>query len=330
MKGVREAAVESIIAERRANGRFKDIYDFVERVNYTLVNRKCLENLAYAGAFDSISDFPRSKFFGVDTRDANGASFIELLIRYGQRYQTERNNAQQSLFGGDGHVDIQRPLTPSCADWSQLEKLSKEREMVGLYLSAHPLDDYKIIIDHMSKTQLSELEHLDALKGQEFAVAGMVVGVQNLMTKTGKPWGRFKLEDYNGSHEFALFGKDYENFRKYLFPDYFLLIRGKVQPRPYNDKELEFKILSMMQLSEVQDTIHELSVQLPVEAVTESFIRDFSQLVRGSKGNTELRMHVYDSDSRVSVRLFSKSHKVALSRDLVGYLDENEIKYSIA
>ena len=330
VKGVGEAAVESIIAERRANGRFKDIYDLVERVNYSLVNRKCLENLAYAGAFDSIADFARSKFFGVDTRDASGVSFIEQLIRYGQRYQTERNNAQQSLFGGDGHVDIQRPVTPSCTDWSQLEKLSKEREMVGLYLSAHPLDDYKVIIDHMSKTQLSELEHLDALKGQEIALAGMVVGVQNLMTKTGKPWGRFKMEDYNGSHEFALFGKDYENFRKYLYPDYFLFIRGKVQPRPYNDKELEFKILSMMQLSEMRDSIHEVSVQLPVETLTETLVREFSERVRASKGDTLLRVQVFDPEARVSLSLFSKSHKVTLSQDLVGFLDENEIKYSIA
>ena len=167
VKGVGAAAVESIIAERKANGPFKDIYDFVERVNYSLVNRKCLENLAYAGAFDSISDFARCKYFGVDLRDSSGITFIEQLMRYGQRFQTEQNNAQQSLFGGGEHVDIQRPVLPACADWSQLEKLTKEREMVGLYLSAHPLDDYKIIIDHMCKTQLSELENLDALKGQE-------------------------------------------------------------------------------------------------------------------------------------------------------------------
>ena len=192
------------------------------------------------------------------------------------------------------------------------------------------MDDYKVIIDHMSKTQLSELEHLDALKGQEIALAGMVVGVQNLMTKTGKPWGRFKMEDYNGSHEFALFGKDYENFRKYLYPDYFLFIRGKVQPRPYNDKELEFKILSMMQLSEMRDSIHEVSVQLPVETLTETLVREFSERVRASKGDTLLRVQVFDPEARVSLSLFSKSHKVTLSQDLVGFLDENEIKYSIA
>ena len=330
VKGVGAAAVESIIAERKANGPFKDIYDFVERVNYSLVNRKCLENLAYAGAFDSISDFARCKYFGVDLRDSSGITFIEQLMRYGQRFQTEQNNAQQSLFGGGEHVDIQRPVLPACADWSQLEKLTKEREMVGLYLSAHPLDDYKIIIDHMCKTQLSELENLDALKGQEIAVAGMVVGVQNLMTKTGKPWGKFKLEDYNGGHEFALFGKDYENFRKYLFPDYFLFVRGRVQAKPYNDKELEFKIISMVQLQEMRDTIKEMIVQLPIEEVTEAFIHDLTERVRESKGDTLLRLNVYDRGAQVSLRLFSKSHKVSLSQSLVGYLDDNSIHYSIA
>ena len=331
VKGVGAAAVESIIAERKANGPFKDIYDFVERVNYSLVNRKCLENLAYAGAFDSISDFARCKYFGVDSRDASGATFLEQLMRYGQRYQNEQNNAQQSLFGGGGHVDIQRPVIPACADWSQLEKLTKEREMVGLYLSAHPLDDYKIIIDHMCKTQLSELENLEALKGQEIAVAGMVVGVQNLMTKTGKPWGRFKLEDYNGAHEFALFGKDYENFRKYLFADYFLFIRGKVQPRPYNDKELEFKIVSMVQLQELRDTmIREMNILLPIEELTETLIRELSERVRRSKGNTLLRVNLVDRKAQVSLSLFSKSHKISLSPELVDYLDDNEIHYSIA
>ena len=331
VKGVGAAAVESIISERRAHGPYKDIYDFVERVNYSLVNRKCLENLAYAGAFDSIADFSRCKFFGVDARDANGVTFIEQLMKYGQRFQTERDNAQQSLFGGEGHVDIQRPLLPSCAEWSQLEKLTREREMVGLYLSSHPLDDYKVIIDHLCKTQLSELENLDALKGQEIAVAGMVVSVQNLMTKTGKPWGKFKLEDYNGSHEFALFGKDYENFRKYLFADYFLFIRGKVQPKPYNDQELEFKIISMVQLQEMRDTmIKEMYILLPIESLTETLIRELSARVRKSKGNTLLRVNLFDRDAKVSLSLFSKSHKVSLSSELVDYLDENQIQYSIA
>ncbi|WP_419484766.1 DNA polymerase III subunit alpha, partial [Alistipes communis] len=287
IKGVGEAAVESIIAERTKNGRFKDIYDFIERVDYSLVNRKCLENIAYAGGYDSISGFSRCKFFGVDQRDNNGVTYIEQLMRYGQRYQSEKNNAQQSLFGGDtGTTDITPPVIPACAEWSQLEKLNKEREVIGLYLSAHPLDDYKVIIRNMCKTQVGDLDHLDELKGKEIAVAGMVVAVQNLTTKTGKPWGKFKLEDYNGTHEFALFGKDYENFRKYLFSDYFLFIRGRVQPRPYNDQELEFRITSMMQLSELQEAVKEVHVQLAVEEITRDLIARMGRSVKEAKGNT--------------------------------------------
>ncbi len=330
IKGVGEAAVESIIAERTKNGRFKDIYDFIERVDYSLVNRKCLENIAYAGGYDSISGFSRCKFFGVDQRDNNGVTYIEQLMRYGQRYQSEKNNAQQSLFGGDtGTTDITPPVIPACAEWSQLEKLNKEREVIGLYLSAHPLDDYKVIIRNMCKTQVGDLDHLDELKGKEIAVAGMVVAVQNLTTKTGKPWGKFKLEDYNGTHEFALFGKDYENFRKYLFSDYFLFIRGRVQPRPYNDQELEFRITSMMQLSELQEAVKEVHVQLAVEEITRDLIARMGRSVKEAKGNTLLRLNVYDRQAQVLLNLFSKSYKVSLTQELVSFFEDNDIKYTV-
>ncbi|WP_418387533.1 DNA polymerase III subunit alpha [Alistipes communis] len=326
IKGVGEAAVESIIAERTKNGRFKDIYDFIERVDYSLVNRKCLENIAYAGGYDSISGFSRCKFFGVDQRDNNGVTYIEQLMRYGQRYQSEKNNAQQSLFGGDtGTTDITPPVIPACAEWSQLEKLNKEREVIGLYLSAHPLDDYKVIIRNMCKTQVGDLDHLDELKGKEIAVAGMVVAVQNLTTKTGKPWGKFKLEDYNGTHEFALFGKDYENFRKYLFSDYFLFIRGRVQPRPYNDQELEFRITSMMQLSELQEAVKEVHVQLAVEEITRDLIARMGRSVKEAKGNTLLRLNVYDRQAQVSLNLFSMSYQVSLTQGWVAFFEDNAI-----
>ena len=162
IKGVGEAAVQSIIDERRKNGKFKNIYDLMERVNFAVVNRKCLENIAYSGGFDSIIDFHRSKFFASDSRGDGETTFIEQLMRYGQHVQNERQNAQQSLFGGDtGSADIQPPTTPVCADWNQLQVLNKEREMIGLYLSSHPLDDYRIIIGNMCKYNVSDLDNLD-------------------------------------------------------------------------------------------------------------------------------------------------------------------------
>lgn len=335
IKGVGEAAAESIILEREKNGPYKDIYDLFERLNYSVVNRKCVENMAYAGSFSSLVDFHRSKFFASEARDSAGITFLEQLMRYGQRFQAEKSNAQQSLFGGGGAVDIQRPTVPSCLDWNQLETLNKEREMMGLYLSAHPLDEYKIIIDNMCKTQLSELEDLEALRGQEVAVAGLVVDVQNLMTKTGKNFGRFKLEDYNSTHEFVLFGKDYENFRKYLFKDYYLMVRGKIQPRPYQKEgtpeQLEFKIVGMMQLEEVRDTmIKELHLQLPIAELTERLIADLTTALKRSKGSTLVRMRLYDPEMGVQLRLFSKSHRVELTTELVDFLEQNEIQYTIS
>ena len=335
IKGMGEAAAESIIAEREKNGPFKNIYDFFERVNFSVVNRKALENLAYAGAFSSIAEFHRSKFFAPDPRDSSGGTFLEALMRYGQRVQAEKNNAQQSLFGGGSVVDIQPPTVPVCLDWTSIQTLNHEREMMGLYLTAHPLDEYKLIIDNMCKTQLSDLEDLKALQGQEICVAGLVVAAQpELTTRTGKSFGKLTLEDYNSSYEFAFFGKDYENFRKFIYPNYYLMVRCKVQPRPYQkegeEERLELKVLSITQLHEVREKmIKELHLQLPVEQITDSFIRDFTKLVKHHKGNTTLRMVVYDNEG-VALRLFSKRYRVDVAQELVDYLTEQEIKFTIS
>ena len=332
IKGVGEAAVRSIIEEREKNGPYKNIYDFMERVNFSVVNRKCMENIAYSGGFDSIIDFHRSKFFAEDARSAGAqAQFIELLMRYGQRVQQERLNAQQSLFGGGSTIDIQPPTVPVAEDWNQLQMLNKEREVIGLYLSAHPLDDYSIIIRHMCKTQLSDLAELEPLNGKEIALAGVVTAVQEMTTKTGRHWGKFTMEDYGGTHEFALFGKDYEQFRPMMYPNYFLFVRGKVQPRPYGDNpELEFKILSMQQLSEVGETIKEIHIQLPVEQITSTFVEEFSTHVRKSKGKTLLRLTVTDRSMGTSLNLYSKRYRVSLTQRLTDYLDQNEFKYTLS
>ena len=332
VKGVGEAAVKSIIEERESGGLFKNIYDFVQRVNFNVVNRKCMENIAYAGGFDSLIDFHRSKFFAEDSRSGGGVTFLEQLIRYGQRVQQESMNAQQSLFGGGGVVDIQPPTIPVAEDWNQLQVLNKEREMIGLYLSAHPLDEYKVILNHMCKAHLSDLSDLEQFNGQELGLAGVVTSVQELTTKTGRHWGKFTLEDYDSTHEFALFGKDYETFRQFLYPNYFLFIKGKVQPRPYGDgTDLEFKVLSMVQLSEMRDTmIKELHVTLPLEELTESFVNDFSKVMMENKGKTVLRTTITNREDGVSLNMYSKRHKVALTSELVEFLESNELKFILS
>ena len=332
IKGVGEAAARSIIEERERNGQYKNIFDFIERVNFSVVNRKSLESIALAGGFDSLIEFHRSRFFASDIKSSQAVPFIESLIRYGQRMQQERQNSQQSLFGGGAVVDIQHPTVPVAEDWNQLMMLNKEKEVIGLYLSAHPLDEYKVIIDHMCKAKLSDLNDLEPLNGQEIGFAGVVTSVQELTTKTGRHWGRFTLEDYNGTHEFALFGKDYERFRPYLYPNYFLFVKGKVQPRPYGDNpELEFKILAMMQLSEVQDTmIKELHVSIPVGDLTEGFVEEFSNVMQHNKGKVILRTTLLDDDGITVLKLYSKRYKIALTSELVEFLDERELKYTLS
>ena len=253
-------------------------------------------------------------------------------MRYGQRVQQEKVNAQQSLFGAGSIVDIQRPSLPAAEEWDQLQLLNKEREVIGLYLSAHPLDEYKVIIDHMCKAQLSDLTDLEHLNGQEIAVSGVVTSVQELTTKTGRYWGRFTMEDYNGTHDFSLFGKDYEKFRQYLYKNYFLFVKGKVQPRPYGDNpELEFKIQMMMQLEEVRDKmVKEIHVQIPVEDITERFVTEFFEKVKKNKGKAVLRTTIADRNAGVNLNLYSRKYKVSLSSDLIDWLQDMDLKYTLS
>ena len=326
VKGVGEAAVQSILEERK-EGKFLSIYDFFERINPQAVNKKTLENLVLAGALDSLAGFHRSRFF----MQVGDLTFLELLMRYGSLMQNERNNSQQSLFGGSvDNSDIQKPPPPTGEEWSQLELLSKEREVIGIYLSAHPLDDYEVVIKNFTNMQVAQLEQLEVIRGRDFALAGMVTSVHNLMSKTGKPYGRFTLEDYSGSYTFTLFDKDYEKFRPFLFQDYFLLVRGKVQPKPYRDGELEPRINSMMQLSEARETLaKEISISVNINELNQQFIDDFARAIAASKGNMLLRTRVVDPAANVSLGLFSRTRRVGLSKELMDFCTKNELNYQL-
>lgn len=328
IKGVGEAAVKDIVESRQRDGKFKSIYDFMERVNLQAVNRKTLENLVLGGAFDTISDLPRSAYFAPDGREG---SFLEALMRYGNRVQSEKANVQQSLFGGGGgEAEIQKPEPLPHEPWTQIETLNKEREVIGIYLSSHPLDNFSVIIRHYCHTSLGDLQDLSAMKNKDFTVAGMITSVQHLTTKTGKPYGRFTMEDYNSSHEFTLFSKKYETFRQYLYEGYYLLIRGRVQERPYNPNELECVINSMMQLAEAQETlIHELTISLPVADLTDDIVTQLKTTVAENKGNVTLRVKVVDQQADVAVNLYSKTLKVGMTPDMVRFLDDNSLRYTL-
>ncbi len=338
IKGVGEAAVKSIIDERRVNGEYKDLYDFMERVNFSAVNSKCIENLAYAGAFDSLIEFHRSKLTAQDERSREGDTMIQQLIRYGSKFQADRQDSMQSLFGGMGvTVEIARPAVPVCQEASPIETLKKEREVVGLYLSAHPLDDYKYILDNMCTVQLSDLKDVANSQPRDVSFGGMVIDTTHLTSKQGRPYGRFKMEDYSGEiHEFSLFGREYENLRKYMYNDYMLYVKGKIQPRRFQSKEniargrteMELMITSIMQMHEVEEHIKEMYVTLNVNELTETFVRELTECIKESKGKTTLRIKIRDAESDVSVQMYSKTFKV-VPKDIVAFCLDNGIKYQI-
>ena len=342
IKGVGEAAAMSIIAEREKNGQYKDVYDFFERVNYSVVNRKCLESMAYAGCFDSIAGFSRCKFFAPESKDSV-VTYLEQLIRYGQRHIEEKQNAQQSLFGmfgGGGGGAIQRPNVPQCDEWSTLHRLGKEREVVGLYLSSHPLDDFKPIIDQMCNATITDLNHIEEHVGKELAFACVTVAGEERTTADGKSqYGILTVEDYNDKYDFWLRRKDFERFRNFLHPDYYLMIRGEVRQFTTFDKNDTqklnpivrnyFNITSITQLSEVVETLKKVTLWVDVTTLSQPFIAELTNVVKHSKGKTSLHMVIYNPQEGVSINMHTKKLRVTFTDELRKFFEQNNIKYTL-
>ena len=328
VKGVGGGAVDEIVAERKKSGPFQNIFDFIERINLKAINKRVLEALALSGALDNMSSFTRCQYI---TEDEKGTSFIENLIRYGSKVQEEKDAAQQSLFGGASAIDIVKPNPVSCPDWSKLSKLNQEKELVGIYLSAHPLDDYQLEIDHFCNSKLSDLQDLGKLNGKEMRVAGIVTSVEHKTTKTNKPFGKLTIEDFTDSYKLMFFSTDYMQFKSYMQEGYTLFLKGKVGSRKYNEDELEFKISEIHLLSDIKDTLIK-SVQVKVSAkdITPEFMSEFSKMVESSKGNATLRFLIFDPKDKLWVEMFSRSNRVELNKNFVAYLDHNpSIEYKI-
>lgn len=329
IKGVGEGAVMEIIKEREKSGSYKDIFDFVERVNLHSVNKKNLEGLAMAGGFDDFDQVKRSQFFYAD--DMTGYTFIENLIKYGQRVQGEKNEAQQSLFGmmAGNDADIKKPTIPAIPEWPSIIRLEKEKNLIGIYLSAHPLDDYKLEMDHFTTRgfNLKMLEEqIDNLKGKELTIGGMVTdAADTLRTKKGNPFGKFTLSDFSGSNTFYLFGNDFAKFRNFCKENFFLLIKGKVQPRFGNrnseNEQLEFKIEHIEFLHEIRNNrVKSLTLNIPLELVTDDFIEKLEAKTSESTGNALLRFNVVDTQNKMSISLFSRSTRISLTDEMVDYI----------
>ena len=265
VKGVGEAAVQSILEERKKNGPFRGIFDFVQRVNLSACNRKNIENLALAGGFDSFPEIKREDFF---VKNAKDESFSEVLVRYGSKYQLDKAAAVNSLFGGDLQVEVATPEIVKAPAWSDLERLNKERELVGIYLSAHPLDEFAVVLENVCNVHMTELSDLTPLQNRDLVLGGIVTGVREGYTKNGKPYGVAKVEDYSGVAEFAFFGNEWVEKKNFFCEGMFLFMHGKCQPRQWKQDEWEVKINTIELLPEVKDRVIErLPVTAPLSAV---------------------------------------------------------------
>jgi DNA polymerase-3 subunit alpha len=328
IKGVGESAVLQLIDEREKNGLYKDIYDLAERANLNALNKKNLEAMAVAGAFDCFPEMIRAQYFSLDTR---GSSFIESLIRYGNNVKNVKNSSQQSLFGETGGFDMIKPDPASCPDWPKLEKLNREKEVIGIYLSSHPLDDFRLEINTFTTTTLAELQNLRDFLDRDVIVAGMVTETKNGISKNGKPFGSFTLQDYTDSFRFMMFDKDYIEYSKFFTVGYYLLVKGKVQKRKYNEDELECRIRSINLLSSVKDElIKSVTIIIKPEDTNSALLDDLLDLVKENKGDTELRFMFYDQENKISLPMFSRSIRVRLNNEFISYLEDHpSIDYKV-
>jgi DNA polymerase-3 subunit alpha len=322
---VGEGVVDGILTERKKGGPFKDIFDFVERLS--CCNKTVLTSLALSGAFDNFNT-PREPF--AETND-KGDTFAETLIRYSQKFQIDKASTQNSLFGDTGDVVISRPAIPVCASWNSLERLNREKDLIGIYLSAHPLDEYRVILEHVCNTKAVELSDLTELRGHELLLGGIVTEAKEQLTKNGKQFMRLRIEDFSGSGDIVFFGKDFFEYSKYGKQGSYLLIRAAVQPRQYGAGELELKVKSIQLLDEVKDKLVEkLNITLYLNGINDQTVSELTPLIKENPGPTRLSFKLIDTERQVTLNLASRTTRLQVTNQLLDYLEgANHIEFTI-
>lgn len=331
IKGMGTGAAIAIVKEREKNGSYKSIYDFAERIDLSNVNRKAFESLAYSGGFDSF-ELQREDYFSVTSK---GVMFLDALVRYAQLYQQEKASMQNSLFGGDDEVEIARPVAAKNERWPSIEKLNKERELVGIYLSAHPLDEYSVILNHLCNTHTEEIgrgaDLAELSKREEISFGGIITAVnERFSQKTGKPFGFVTIEDFEGSGELALFGDDWARWNGLMKENYTIFVTAKCQPRFRNSESYELKVQNVQQLYDVKEKrLEKFTISIPASKVTDETISNLSTLLDGNEGNTQLYIQLHTSENDF-VTLRSKGKGINIDRKLLDYIAaEEEMDYFI-
>ena len=324
IKGMGEAAATNIIAERHKNGQYKDIFDFVQRVNLSAVNRKAMESLALSGGFDSFG-IRREQYFAPN---AKGDTFVETLLRYGQVYQSEQSSMQNSLFGDMGGVEIQTPPVPDCEAWSTMELLKRERELVGIYLSAHPLDDYAVVLNHMCNLHCPQIGREMDKKAfasiEELTFGGIVTSVSQRWTKTNKPFGIVTIEDFEGQGELALFGEDWTKWQSMLQEEYHIYITAQCVQRFRNNPDAYDMVIKKIEfLSDVKEkSIEKFTVYMDATMFNDAQLTDLETTLKNSTGNVPLYINIHDAKNNTNVQLYSRNITVDVNKKLLTSLDE--------
>lgn len=319
IKGTGSIAVAAILEERDKNGSFKDIYDFIERINISVCNKKTLESLALAGAFDCFK-IPREAF--VTPYGERGETFLDVISRYGQQYQLEKSQATNSLFGGFDAVEITHPEPPADFDvWSDLERLNKERDLIGIYITGHPLDRFRVIIENLCNTSITDLEDLPSLLGREITLGGIVSAVKEGQTKRGAPFGRVKIEDFKGSGEIAIFGNAWAVWRGFLAEGNAVYIHGAVTPRRYKEEILDFNVTKVDLLAEVADSlIQSFTLDITISEIDERTIDDLLTVIGQASGSVSLYLNLISSGTNQKLQLLSRSQKIMLTKEFIAQL----------
>ena len=324
IKGMGEAAATNIIAERHKNGQYKDIFDFVQRVNLSAVNRKAMESLALSGGFDSFG-IRREQYFA---QNAKGDAFVETLLRYGQVYQSEQSSMQNSLFGDMGGVEIQTPPVPECEQWSTMELLKRERELVGIYLSAHPLDDYAVVLKHMCNlncTQIGrEMDKKAFASIEELTFGGIVTSVSQRWTKTNKPFGIVTIEDFEGQGELALFGEEWTKWQSMLQEEYHVYITAQCVQRFRNNPDAYDMVIKKIEfLSDVKEkSIEKFTVYMEATMFNDAQLTDLETTLKSSDGKVPLYINIHDAKNNTNIQLYSRNITVDVNKKLLTSLDE--------
>ena len=326
IRGVGAGAVRALVEERKKNGNFKSIFDVTKRVDLRAANKKAFDGLVLAGAFDSFKETNRSQYFSLDEK---GITFIEKAIRYGNKFQESKNSAQVSLFGEASEIQFDEPQIPPCEPWNVMEKLSKEKEMIGIYISGHPLDDFKTEIKYFCNARIEVLKNLNNLEGKELSFAGIITDVQRRVSKNGKPWGAFTFEDYSDAHEFRLFNEDYLKFRHFLIPNTFLYLKT-VMRRAWQGGDIRVQITAIQQLQDVLGKMaKKITVQLPIEGIDENNISQLENVFNGHKGSQGLNFVIYDVKEKIKLTMPSRSSKIKITKELLDELTRNQWSFKL-